>query len=125
MARRSTIEAHPCRSQIEFELSAGVSLRAVAAKYGVSKDACHRFTLKLQNDWREGIARGLQIETISADLASNRVDLLSLHAEAIQSHDVATAARIANHLHQTIKLSAECLKCLASILPAPSIGEPI
>lgn len=117
---RNTIEDHPERVSIEFDLARGVSVREVAKRYGVSKDAAQRFRATIPPQLKaaalaEVLRPGADLEQIAAEIdagqlavvATTRARLLLLFDKAMEKEDSEASARIARELHRSVELIAK------------------
>jgi hypothetical protein len=113
----STIDSHPERGRIEFELGRGTSARAVAKKYGISRDACYRYLKKMPPQLKAGLLRdrlkaGADLEKLRIDesegllqnLAVQRARLLIAQDRALDLEQLSVASQIGGQIHRNLEL---------------------
>jgi hypothetical protein len=123
----STIELHPERGRIEFELGMGTPRAAVAKKFGVSRKACDRHFKKMPAQlkaslFRDRMKRGADLEKLRVDesegllqgLALQRARLLLVQDRAIDLEQFGIVSQIAGQLHRNAELVGKYLGEFAS-----------
>jgi hypothetical protein len=119
---RATINEHPDRGRIEFDLARGVPVRAVAKKYCVNIHACYRLLKKLPPQLRAAhmgarLKAGADLERLRLDeseallqnIATQRARLLLMQDSAMDAGDHNTAALLAGRILQSIELAGKYL----------------
>jgi hypothetical protein len=119
---RATINEHPDRGRIEFDLARGVPVRAVAKKYCVNIHACYRLLKKLPPQLRAAhmgarLKAGADLEKLRLDesegllqnIATQRARLLLMQDSAMEAGDHSTATMIAGRILQSIELAGKYL----------------
>ena len=113
---RCTICNHPCRPQIDLAIATGLSKRAVAQRFGVSRDAVWRHgqahltaemraalaTKLLQH---EGDTRRILLEEgagVTEALKAIRGPLFGLFLAAVDTGDNKAAAALSGRLHENL-----------------------
>src|SRR5215831_16993307 len=116
VGRRCTICNHPTRPQIDLEIATGLSKRAVAARFEVSRDAVWRHgqahltaemraalaTKLLQH---EGDTRRILLEEgagVTEALKAIRGPLFGLFLAAVDTGDNKAAAALSGRLHENL-----------------------
>jgi hypothetical protein len=116
---RCTICNHPARPQIDLAVATGLSKRAVAARFGVSRDAVWRHAqahltsemraaLATKLLQREGDTRRILLEEVACvteALKAIRGPLFSLYLVAVDTGDSKAAAAL--RLHENLALIAK------------------
>ena len=117
---RCTICNHPARPQIDLAISTGVSKRAVAGGFGVSRDAVWRHAqahltaemraaLATKLLQREGDTRRILLEEgagVTEALKAIRGPLFGLFLTAVDNGDNKAAAALSARLHESLALAA-------------------
>jgi hypothetical protein len=124
---RPTINEHPDRGRIEFDLARGVPPRTVAKKYSVGLHACYRLLKKLPPQLRaahmgQRLRAGADLEKLRLDeseailqnIATQRARLLLMQDSAMDAGDHHTAALISGRILQSIELAGKYLGEFAS-----------
>jgi len=119
---RATINEHPDRGRIEFDLARGVPVRAVAKKYGVNVHALYRLLKKLPPQLRAAhmgarLKAGADLEKLRLDeseallqnIATQRARLLLMQDSAMDAGDYNTAALLAGRILQSVELAGKYL----------------
>ena len=118
---RCTICNHPARPQIDLAVATGLSKRAVAARFGVSRDAVWRHAqahltsemraaLATKLLQREGDTRRILLEEgagVTEALKAIRGPLFGLFLAAVDSGDTRAAAALSGRLHENLALIAK------------------
>ena len=118
---RCTICNHPARPQIDLAIATGLSKRAVAQRFGVSRDAVWRHSqthltaemraaLVTKLLQREGDMRRILLEEgtgVVEALKAIRGPLFGLFLVAIDTGDSKAAAALAAPLHESLALAAK------------------
>jgi hypothetical protein len=117
-----TINEHPDRARIEFDLARGVPPRTVAKKYGVGLHACYRLLKRLPPQLRaahvgQRLKAGADLEKLRIDesegllqnLATQRARLLLCQDAALEAGDAAKVAYIAGTIHRNLELVGKYL----------------
>ena len=121
VGRRCTICNHPTRPQIDLAIATGVSKRAVAERFGVSRDAVWRHAqahlttemraaLATRLLQREGDTRRILLEEgagVTEALKAIRGPLFGLFLAAADSGDNKAAAALSARLHENLALVAK------------------
>ena len=117
---RCTVCNHPARPQIDLAIATGVSKRAVAARFGVSRDAVWRHAqahltaemraaLATRLLQREGDTRRILLEEgvgVTEALKAIRGPLFGLFLAAVDNGDNKAAAALSARLHESLALAA-------------------
>src|SRR5947199_4381582 len=117
---RCTICNHPARPQIDLAIATGLSKRAVAERFGVSRDAVWRHAqthltaemraaLATKLLQREGDTRRILLEEgggVSEALEAIRGPLFGLFLAAVDTGDKAASA-LSGRLHENLALTAK------------------
>src|SRR5690349_22204067 len=118
---RCTICNHPARPQIDLAIAAGVAKRAVAERFGVSRDAVWRHgqthltaemraALATKLLQREGDTRRILLEEgagVSEALKAIRGPLFGLFLAAVDTGANKAAAALSGRLHENLALVAK------------------
>ena len=118
---RCTICNHPARPQIDLAIATGLSKRAVAERFGVSRDAVWRHAqahltaemraaLATKLLQREGDTRRILLEEgagVTEALKAIRGPLFGLFLAAIDTGDSKAAVALAGRLHENLALVAK------------------
>jgi len=118
---RCTICSHPARPQIDLAIATGLSQRAVAARFAVSRDAVWRhgkahLTVEMRAALatkllqREGDTRRILLEEgagVSEALKAIRGPLFGLFLAAVDTGDHKAAASLAGRLHENLAIVAK------------------
>jgi hypothetical protein len=118
---RCTICNHPARPQIDLAIATGLSKRAVAERFGVSRDAVWRHAqahltaemsaaLATKLLQREGDTRGILLEEgagVTEALKAIRGPLFGLFLAAVDTGDSKAAVALAGRLHENLALVAK------------------
>jgi hypothetical protein len=126
--RRSVIERHPRRAQIEHDLAIGMPCRKVAVKYNLKPDACNRhrkfrmpaqlkaekFAALLKPNTDLEKLRIDESEGLLASLAQQRARLLILQDDSLRDGKVHETALLANQIHKNLELVGKYLGEFAS-----------
>src|SRR5215468_2156285 len=118
---RCTICNHPARPQIDLAIATGLSKRAVAERFGVSRDAVWRHAqahlsaemraaLATKLLQREGDTRRMLLEEgagVSEALKAIRSPLFRLLLAAVDTGDTKAAAALSGRLHENLALNAK------------------
>jgi hypothetical protein len=118
---RCTICNHPARPQIDLAIATGLSKRAVAERFGVSRDAVWRHAqahltaemraaLATKLLQREGDTRRILLEEgagVTEALKAIRGPLFGLFLAAVDVGDNKAAAAISGRLHESLALAAK------------------
>jgi hypothetical protein len=118
---RCTICNHPARPQIDLAIATGLSKRAVAARFGVSRDAVWRHAqahltaemraaLATKLLQREGDTRRILLEEgagVSEALKAIRGPLFGLYLTAVDTGDSKAAAALSGRLHENLAFVAK------------------
>ena len=118
---RCTICNHPARPQIDLAIATGLSKRAVAARFGASRDAVWRHAqahltsemraaLATKLLQREGDTRRILLEEgacVTEALKAIRGPLFSLYLVAVDTGDSKAAAALSGRLHENLALIAK------------------
>ena len=118
---RCTICNHPARPQIDLAVATGLSKRAVAARFGVSRDAVWRHAqahltsemraaLATKLLQREGDTRRILLEEgagVTEALKAIRGPLFCLFLAAVDTGDTKAAAALSGRLHENLALNAK------------------
>jgi hypothetical protein len=132
---RPKIDDHPERERIEFDLALGKSVRTTAAKYGVSKSACHRLLQRLPPHIRAAnlaalLAPDMDLDALRTEesrgliaiVASQRARLHLIQDRAMASGDDALAIKAAAAIHRGVELLGEFLGQFVSKTESTSIS---
>jgi hypothetical protein len=119
---RATIDLHPDRARIEFDLARGVPVRTIANKYSVNLHVLYRYRKKLPPQLRAAhmgarLKAGADLEKLRLDeseallqnIASQRARLLLMQDAAMDAADHHMAALIAGRILQSIELAGKYL----------------
>jgi hypothetical protein len=119
---RATINEHPDRGRIEFDLARGVPVRAVAKKYGVHIVTLYRLRARLPAQLKaahmgQRLRAGADLEKLRLDeseallqnIATQRARLLLMQDSAMDAGDHHMAALIAGRILQSIELAGKYL----------------
>lgn len=119
---RTTINEHPDRGRIEFDLCRGVPPRTVAKKYSVGLHACYRLLKRLPPQLKAAhmgarLKAGADLEKLRIEesegllqnLATQRARLLLCQDSALDAGDAAKVAYIANVIHRNLELVGKYL----------------
>ena len=118
---RCTICNHPARPQIDLAIATGVAKRAVAERFGVSRDAVWRHgqthltaemraALATKLLQREGDTRRILLEEgagVSEALKAIRGPLFGLFLAAVDTGDNRAATALSGRLHENLALVAK------------------
>ena len=117
---RCTICKHPARPQIDLAIATGGSKRAVAERFGVSRDAvwrhaqahltAERAALATRLLQREGDTRRILLEEgagVTEALKAIRGPLFGLFLAAVDTGDNKAAAALSGRLHENLALIAK------------------
>jgi hypothetical protein len=118
---RCTICNHPARPQIDLAIATGVAKRAVAERFGVSRDAVWRHgqthltaemraALATKLLQREGDTRRILLEEgagVSEALKAIRGPLFGLFLAAVDTGDNRAATAVSGRLHENLALVAK------------------
>jgi hypothetical protein len=118
---RCTICNHPARPQIDLAIATGISKRAVAERFQVSRDAVWRHAqahltaemraaLSTKLLQREGDTRRILLEEgagVTEALKAIRGPLFGLFLAAVDSGDYKAAAALSGRLHENLALVAK------------------
>jgi len=118
---RCTICNHPARPQIDLAIATGLSKRAVAERFGVSRDAVWRHAqahltaemraaLATKLLQREGDTRRILLEEgagVTEALKAIRGPLFGLFLAAVDTGDSKAAVALAGRLHENLALAAK------------------
>ena len=118
---RCTICNHPARPQIDLAIATGLSKRAVAERFGVSRDAVWRHAqahltaemraaLATKLLQREGDTRRILLEEgagVTEALKAIRGPLFGLFLAAVDTGDSKAAVALAGRLHENLALVAK------------------
>src|SRR5215468_549050 len=118
---RCTICNHPARPQIDLAIATGLAKRAVATRFGVSRDAVWRHAqahlsaemraaLATKLLQREGDTRRMLLEEgagVSEALKAIRGPLFGLFLAAVDTGDNKAAAALSGRLHENLALVAK------------------
>jgi len=118
---RCTICNHPARPQIDLAIATGLSKRAVAERFGVSRDAVWRHAqahlsaemraaLATKLLQREGDTRRILLEEgagVTEALKALRGPLFGLFLAAVDTGDSKAAVALAGRLHENLALVAK------------------
>jgi hypothetical protein len=118
---RCTICNHPARPQIDLAIATGLSKRAIAQRFGVSRDAVWRHAqahltaemraaLATKLLQREGDMRRILLEegaSVVEALKAIRGPLFGLFLVAIDTGDSKAAAVLSGRLHESLALAAK------------------
>src|SRR5204863_3749833 len=129
---RCTICNHPARPQIDLAIATGLSKRAVAERFGVSRDAVWRnaqthlsaemrAALATKLLQREGDTRRILLEEgagVSEALKAIRGPLFGLFLAAVDTGDSKAAAALSGRLHESLALVA---KLTGELAPAAGV----
>jgi hypothetical protein len=121
IGRRCTICNHPARPQIDLAIATGLSKRAVAKRFDVSRDAVWRHAqahlsaemraaLATKLLQREGDTRRILLEEgagVTEALKAIRGPLFGLFLAAIDTGDHKAAAALSGRLHENLALVAK------------------
>jgi hypothetical protein len=127
MGLRCTICNHPVRPQIDLAIATGLSKRAVAQRFQVSRDAVWRHAqahltaemraaLATKLLQREGDTRRIQLEEgvgVAEALKAIRCPLFGLFLVAVDTGDSRAAAALSGRLHENLALVAKLIGELA------------
>jgi len=119
IGRRCTICNHPARPQIDLAIATGLSKRAIAERFGISRDAVWRHArahltaemraaLATKLLQREGDTRRILLEEVACvteALKAIRGPLFSLYLVAVDTGDSKAAAAL--RLHENLALIAK------------------
>jgi hypothetical protein len=121
VGQRCTVCNHPARPQIDLAIATGLSKRAIAERFGVSRDAVWRhaqahltaemraaLTTKLLQ--REGDTRRILLEEgagVTEALKAIRGPLFGLFLAAVDTGDNKAAAALSGRLHENLALVAK------------------
>src|ERR1700756_3727735 len=119
--QRCTICNHPARPQIDLAIATGFSKRAVAERFGVSRDAVWRHAqahltaemraaLATKLLQREGDTRCILLEEgagVTEALKAIRGPLFGLFLTAVDTGDIKAAAALSGRLHENLALVAK------------------
>jgi hypothetical protein len=119
---RATIDLHPDRGRIEFDLARGVPVRTIANKYSVNLHVLYRYRKKLPPQLRAAhmgarLKAGADLEKLRLDeseallqnIATQRARLLLMQDSAMDAADHHMAALIAGRILQSIELAGKYL----------------
>jgi hypothetical protein len=127
--KRCTVCTHPDRPRIDLALATGLTLKRVAERFGLSKDACWRHqqhcltpelraALALKLIRKQGDTRAVLLEegasTVEA-LRAIRGPLFGRFLTAVDLGDDRAVAALASRLHEGLAMSA---KLAGELLPA-------
>lgn len=118
---RCTICNHPARPQIDLAIATGLSKRAVAERFGVSRDAVWRHAqahltaemraaLATKLLQREGDTRRILLEEgagVTEALKAIRGPLFGLFLAAVDTGDNKAASALSGRLHENLALTAK------------------
>jgi len=118
---RCTICNHPARPQIDLAIATGLSKRAIAERFGVSRDAVWRHAqahltaemraaLAIKLLQREGDTRRILLEEgagVTEALKAIRGPLFGLFLAAVDTGDNKAAAALSGRLHENLALVAK------------------
>jgi hypothetical protein len=118
---RCTICNHPVRPQIDLAIATGLSKRAVAERFGVSRDAVWRHAqahltaemraaLATKLLQREGDTRRILLEEgagVTEALKAIRGPLFGLFLAAVDTGDNKAASALSGRLHENLALTAK------------------
>ena len=118
---RCTICNHPARPQIDLAIATGLAKRAVAERFGVSRDAVWRHAqahltaemraaLATRLLQREGDTRRILLEEgagVTEALKAIRGPLFGLFLAAVDTGDNKAAAALSGRLHENLALTAK------------------
>lgn len=118
---RCTICNHPARPQIDLAIATGLSKRAVAERFGVSRDAVWRHAqahltaemraaLATKLLQREGDTRRILLEEgagVTEALKAIRGPLFGLFLAAVDTGDNKAASALSGRLHENLALTGE------------------
>jgi len=119
---RPTINEHPDRGRIEYDLARGVPVRALAKKYGVNIHVLYRLRAKLPPQLRAAhlgarLRAGADLEKLRIDesegllqnIATQRARLLLMQDSAMEAGDHSIATLISGRILQTVELAGKYL----------------
>ncbi len=119
---RATINDHPDRGRIEYDLARGVPVRSIAKKYGVNMHALYRLRAKLPPQLKaahmgQRLKAGADLEKLRLEesegllqnLATQRARLLLCQDSALDAGDGGKVAYIAGVIHRNLELVGKYL----------------
>jgi hypothetical protein len=131
--KKCTICVHPDRPQIDLAVATGLSMRVIAERFKVSRDAVWRHrqshlsveiraALALKLLKKEGDTRQILLTegaNVAEALAAVRAPLFGLFLRAADIQDSRAAAQLAGRLHESLALSA---KITGELAPHASVN---
>lgn len=119
---KKSIETHPDRPKIEYDIARGVPPLAVAKKYGLKKDAVYRLKKRLPPQLKAAMLGNLlrpgadldrlrteESEGLLANLATQRARLLLAQDAAMAAENLQQIGQLAGHIHRNVELVGKYL----------------
>jgi transposase-like protein len=119
---RTAIRDREDRPQIEYELTAGKSVRAIGKKFGVHEGALYRHRRQLPPQLKAAYLANFlkpgedleklktqESESLLQNLAQQRARLLMMQDAALESDDAQAVATLAGRIHQNLEIVGKYL----------------